>query len=558
MPTTSARVRVAAGPAASSLRWRRSARSAVASWASRTASVRTSWRNSAGGVRTSRSRASLMLHDGMRGNDDASPPGHSSSSRVDRDRRRPVDSVGPPAQDADIVHQRRSSERCLPDFPPVRVDRCAVRVSPCRETPIYSTLGIAGRRGHGSHVGGRWMHGPSDDRLGRNLALPQGRPDRILGFPGKRSPPRPRGVSIRGAESGVTIQFAVLASGSRGNSTLVRGAGPGLLIDAGIGPRALAERLESVGASWSDVGRGGPDPHPRRSHRLGDLRRAGPPRRGASTATRGIARHWPATRASGGWRRPGLVSCYEDDRPFLTATGLRLEPITLRHDGGPTFGFRIEASAGAPGPAGEHRLPGRYRELVRADGRRPGRRRRARRRVQPRRGDAEVVRAALGPDQAQPRRPRAPLQPTGGRAGRGGAAAVAARGHAAPGPAAPEPAVQRAGAGDRGRAVGRARRGASRGRACRAAGSGPSQPLDPPGPPGGAGGRRPGRRRRRPRSVRRGPAARRCSPACSTTSIGTATQRERVDRGPLLRQRRASARRPSRARPIASGAGSAV
>ena len=30
----------------------------------------------------------------------------------------------------------------------------------------------------------------------------------------------------------------------------------------------------------------------------------------------------------------------------MTSTGLRLEPIELRHDGGPTFGFRIEASAG--------------------------------------------------------------------------------------------------------------------------------------------------------------------------------------------------------------------
>ena len=49
------------------------------------------------------------------------------------------------------------------------------------------------------------------------------------------------------------VQFAVLASGSRGNSTLVRGRGAGLLIDVGIGPRALGQRLESVGASWSHV-----------------------------------------------------------------------------------------------------------------------------------------------------------------------------------------------------------------------------------------------------------------------------------------------------------------
>ena len=39
----------------------------------------------------------------------------------------------------------------------------------------------------------------------------------------------------------------------------------------------------------------------------------------------------------------GLVSCF-DDQPFLSATGFRLEPIRLRHDGGPTFGFRLEVS----------------------------------------------------------------------------------------------------------------------------------------------------------------------------------------------------------------------
>ena len=36
---------------------------------------------------------------------------------------------------------------------------------------------------------------------------------------------------------------------------------------------------------------------------------------------------------------------FYDDHPFLATTGLRVEPIELRHDGGPTFGFRIEASA---------------------------------------------------------------------------------------------------------------------------------------------------------------------------------------------------------------------
>jgi phosphoribosyl 1,2-cyclic phosphodiesterase len=140
------------------------------------------------------------------------------------------------------------------------------------------------------------------------------------------------------------IQFAVLASGSSGNSTLVRGAGPGLLIDAGIGPRALGDRLQSVGASWSDVAA------VVLTHTHGDH---------IDTATFSeLARrrvgfhchegHRAGLAANPGFRRmdeAGLVSCY-DDRPFLVATGFRLEPITLLHDGGPTFGFRIEASPG--------------------------------------------------------------------------------------------------------------------------------------------------------------------------------------------------------------------
>jgi glyoxylase-like metal-dependent hydrolase (beta-lactamase superfamily II) len=51
----------------------------------------------------------------------------------------------------------------------------------------------------------------------------------------------------------MAVQFAVLASGSRGNSTLVRGRGAGLLIDVGIGPKIMGERLASVGSSWSRI-----------------------------------------------------------------------------------------------------------------------------------------------------------------------------------------------------------------------------------------------------------------------------------------------------------------
>lgn len=43
------------------------------------------------------------------------------------------------------------------------------------------------------------------------------------------------------------LRFRVLGSGSSGNATLVEGGGTRLLIDAGLGPRTLHERLQSAG-----------------------------------------------------------------------------------------------------------------------------------------------------------------------------------------------------------------------------------------------------------------------------------------------------------------------
>jgi phosphoribosyl 1,2-cyclic phosphodiesterase len=45
----------------------------------------------------------------------------------------------------------------------------------------------------------------------------------------------------------LSLRFRVLGSGSAGNATLVEGGGARVLLDAGLGPRQLAERLESAG-----------------------------------------------------------------------------------------------------------------------------------------------------------------------------------------------------------------------------------------------------------------------------------------------------------------------
>jgi phosphoribosyl 1,2-cyclic phosphodiesterase len=51
----------------------------------------------------------------------------------------------------------------------------------------------------------------------------------------------------------MSIELCVLASGSGGNSAVVRTPSGVMLIDAGIGPRTLARRLEGTGAAVADV-----------------------------------------------------------------------------------------------------------------------------------------------------------------------------------------------------------------------------------------------------------------------------------------------------------------
>ena len=138
----------------------------------------------------------------------------------------------------------------------------------------------------------------------------------------------------------MAVQFAVLASGSRGNATLIRSGGSGLLLDLGIGPRDLERRLESVGANWSHVSAAilththGDHVD---SHTLVGLARRGIPfycHEGHRTKLERVEGFRALVAA-------GLVREY-DDRPFLTPVGIGVEPLTLRHDGGPTFGFRVE------------------------------------------------------------------------------------------------------------------------------------------------------------------------------------------------------------------------
>ncbi|CAN5634807.1 MBL fold metallo-hydrolase [soil metagenome] len=138
------------------------------------------------------------------------------------------------------------------------------------------------------------------------------------------------------------IRFSVLASGSRGNSALLRIDGTSLLIDVGLGPRVLTQRLESAGGCWNAL-TGAVLTHTHRDHVCdATLRWLG--RQGVRLYCHEAHRDEMAGRPGfETLHRSGLVRSF-DESPFLAARGLWAEPIAVHH-GGPTFGFRFEGRA---------------------------------------------------------------------------------------------------------------------------------------------------------------------------------------------------------------------
>lgn len=139
------------------------------------------------------------------------------------------------------------------------------------------------------------------------------------------------------------MRFTVLASGSSGNATLVQSAGFGVLIDVGLGPRQIAGRLAQVGLSWSVV-QAVLLTHTHSDHwkeaTLLHLHRYMIPlwcHAGHHTVLRTYSDGFLAMQAA------GLVRSFEPNLEFELSPQLRCRPLPVRHDGGATFGFRLQS-----------------------------------------------------------------------------------------------------------------------------------------------------------------------------------------------------------------------
>ncbi len=148
------------------------------------------------------------------------------------------------------------------------------------------------------------------------------------------------------------MRVSVLASGSGGNATLVETETTGVLIDIGLGPRQLAERLRAVGTAWTRV-QAVVLTHTHSDHWKD------------ATLTQLHSRNIPLychpdhhrvpKQYGGAFRHlkdAGLVRSYEPGVPFELGPSLRCTPLAVAHDSGATFGFRFDTTGDLfqPGP----------------------------------------------------------------------------------------------------------------------------------------------------------------------------------------------------------------
>jgi phosphoribosyl 1,2-cyclic phosphodiesterase len=140
----------------------------------------------------------------------------------------------------------------------------------------------------------------------------------------------------------MTARFTVLASGSKGNASLLEVNGFGLLIDCGLAAKDLSARLALAGASWDRV-------HAAiLSHTHTDHwnPRALSQFRGRKIPVYAHEAHFDyldsATTSHAPLHRAKLTRTYAPGTPIEFAPGLTGRAVWVSHDSEPTFGFRFD------------------------------------------------------------------------------------------------------------------------------------------------------------------------------------------------------------------------
>jgi phosphoribosyl 1,2-cyclic phosphodiesterase len=131
----------------------------------------------------------------------------------------------------------------------------------------------------------------------------------------------------------LSLRFRLLGSGSGGNATLVEGGGSRVLLDAGLGPRQLAERLASAGVDPATLDAVFV------SHEHGDHARG----------ARALSAKWgvPLAGTRGTFRAAGLdgakLPALEEIRPGETRTIRRLavKAVAVPHDAASPLAFVV-------------------------------------------------------------------------------------------------------------------------------------------------------------------------------------------------------------------------
>jgi phosphoribosyl 1,2-cyclic phosphodiesterase len=141
----------------------------------------------------------------------------------------------------------------------------------------------------------------------------------------------------------LSLRLRVLGSGSTGNATLIEGGGTRLLLDAGLGPRQLRDRLGSAGVDPASVDL------VLLSHEHGDHARG---------ATAFVAK-WgmPLAGTRGTWQAAGLgaesLPGWTTMEPGATLRrgGLAIRPVAVPHDAAGPVAFVISIGAVSVGHA---------------------------------------------------------------------------------------------------------------------------------------------------------------------------------------------------------------